>query len=383
MAPRGGRRVAIVGVGFSPTGRRHGLSNQVMSAMSSKAAMEDAGLSPKDIDGISVYGVDGDNQFASAMSTAEMLGLTDGIRWFNDTGGPAYLGAGIPAIAAVASGSCDVCLSHRTLFHPGSSASTATRLSGYTGSLQFTVPFGGIAAANWVSMIWQRHMALYGSTGDQLGYQAVAQREFAVLNEKALHRDPLSIDDYLQSRFISRPLRLYDCEYPISGSGAVIYASEERARDLAKKPVFVESWAMSYTNPPDFYLNDDILHVPRRAADTLWDRSDFTPEDVDVAGLYDGFTVQTLTWLEALKLCGEGESGSFVEAGNTRLGGKLPINCDGGTLNMGRLHGVNHVIEVTRQLRGESGPRQTPNAKVGVCSTGHGIFACCILLNRD
>jgi acetyl-CoA acetyltransferase len=381
-----GRRVAIVGVGFSPTGRNLGLSNLEMTAMSSKAAMEDAGISHKDIDGLGAgVGFEGgeNSQFASAESTAEMLGLSDNLRWFNDTGGPAYLGAGIPAIAAIASGSCDLCLTYRTMRHPGSSNSTAVRHASYGGALQFTVPFGGIAAANWASMTWQRHMAMYGSTADQLGYQAVAQREFAALNERALHRKPLTIEDYLSSRYISRPLRLYDCEYPISGSGAVIYASEERARDLAKRPVFVESWAMSYANPPDAYLNDEFLHVPRRAAQTMWDRSDLTPSDVDVAGLYDGFTVHTLTWLESLGLCGEGEAGSFVEAGNTKLGGKLPINCDGGTLNMGRLHGVNHVIEVTRQLRGESGARQTPDAEVGVCGTGHGIYAGCVVLTRN
>jgi acetyl-CoA acetyltransferase len=232
-------------------------------------------------------------------------------------------------------------------------------------------------------MIWQRHNALYGSTPEQLGHQAVAQREFAVLNEKALQRDPLTMEDYLSSRYISRPLRLFDCEYPISGSGAVIYTTEERARDLAKDPVFVESWGLSFTNPPDFYLNDDILRVPARAAKTMWSRSDYKPSDVDVAGIYDGFTVQTLTWLEALGFCEEGGSGAFVEAGNTRLGGPFPINCDGGTINMGRLHGVNHVIEVTRQLRGESGARQKAGARVGVASTGHGIFAGCVVLTRD
>ncbi len=379
----GGRRVAVVGVGFSPTGRNLGLSNELMSAMACKEALDDAGLHPRDIDGISVYRSVGNNQFATAMHTAQMLGLCDKIRWFNDTGGPAYLGAGIPAIAAVASGSCDVAITHRTVTHPGSSASNATRFAAYGGEDQFTVPFGAVAAAHWAAMIWQRHNAAYGSMPDQLGYQAVAQREFAVLNEKAVQRTPMTMDDYRTSRYISRPLRLFDCEKPVSGSGAVIYATEERARDLAKRPIFVESWAMSYADPPDFYLNDDLLTVPRRAADTLWDRSDFHPSDVDVAGLYDGFTVHALTWLEALRFCGPGESGAFVEAGHTRLGASLPINCDGGTINMGRLHGVNHVIEVTRQLRHESGSRQTPNAKVGVASTGHGIVASCVVLTRE
>jgi acetyl-CoA acetyltransferase len=131
------------------------------------------------------------------------------------------------------------------------------------------------------------------------------------------------------------------------------------------------------------YINEDLVHTsPFLAARKMWSKTDLTPADVDVAGLYDGWTVHTMTWLEALGFCGVGESGPFVEAGNTRLGGPLPVNCDGGTLNMGRLHGINHVIEVTRQLRGESGPRQTPGAEVGVAATGMNIYAGCMLLTK-
>ena len=378
------RRVAAVGVGFSRTGRRLGLTNEMMTAMASKAAMEDAGLSPRDIDGIGCVAVQGDNQSTSPVQIGEMLGASR-VRWFNGAAmTPAYLGGAIPAIDAVASGSCDVCLTVRTVTHPGSSASTATRHPIYGGHDQFTVPFGAIAGAHWASLVWRRHMALYGSTADQLGYQPVYQREFAVLNEQALMRAPLTMEDYLSSRYISKPLRLYDCEYPVSGSGVVIFTTEERARSLKKKPVFVESASLALGDPPDMYLNEEITRSsPWLAAEAMWEKTDIRPEDVDVAGLYDGFTVITLTWLEALGFCGEGESGRFVEAGHTRMGGKLPINCDGGTLNMGRLHGVNHVIEVVRQLRGESGPRQVPNAEVGVATTAIGMFAACLLLTKN
>ena len=378
------RRVAAVGVGFSPTGRRLGLSNLTMTAMSCKAAMEDAGLAPKDIDGIGVYTMARPEQFTSVVETAWMLGLPEP-RWFmGAVDGPAYLAGAIPAIDAVASGSCDVCLTFRTLIHPGSTGATMERYPVYGGHDQFTVPFGAVAGAHWASLVWRRHMALYGSTAQQLGYQPVYQREFAALNEKALMRAPLTMEDYLSSRYISKPLRLYDCEYPISGSGAVIFTTEERARALKKKPVFVESASLAMANPPDMYLNEEITRSsPWLAAKAMWEKTDIKPQDVDVAGLYDGFTVITLTWLEALGFCGEGESGSFVEAGHTRMGGKLPINCDGGTLNMGRLHGVNHVIEVVRQLRGESGPRQAPNAEVGVATTAIGLFAGSLLLTRD
>jgi acetyl-CoA acetyltransferase len=131
------------------------------------------------------------------------------------------------------------------------------------------------------------------------------------------------------------------------------------------------------------YVNRDLLHTSSfLSADSMWKKTDLKPADVDVAGLYDGWTVHTLTWLEALGFCGVGESGWFVEEGNTKLGSKLPTNCDGGTINMGRLHGINHVIEVTRQLRGESGPRQTPGAEIGVAATGMNIYSGCMLLTK-
>jgi acetyl-CoA acetyltransferase len=382
-----GRRVAIAGVGLSPTGRRLGMANLKMTALSARAAMEDAGLTNTDIDGVGIYTFQESpthrNQFTSSVDTAGMLGLPEP-RWFmTTTEGPAYLGAAIPAINAVASGQCDVCLTVRTLTHPGSSSGSAYPTTEYGGASQFTFPFGACATAQWCALLWQRHMATYGSTAEQLGYQPVYQREFAALNEAALLRDRITLDDYLNSRYISKPLRLLDCEYPISGSGAVIFTTEERARDLRKPVVLVDSSSLVLARRPDFYQVEDILEsAPFFAAKDLWSRTELHPEDVDVGGLYDGFTVITLTWLEALGFCKPGESGAFVEAGHTRMGGSLPINCDGGTLNMGRLHGVNHVIEVTRQLRGESGARQTPNAEVGVATTAIGPFAAALLLTR-
>lgn len=356
-----------------------------MTAMAAKEAMADAGLTPADIDGVGMYtmpnGALRSNQYTSTVRVAAMLGMSNNTWFMSAVEGPAYLAGAIPAIDAVASGSCETVLTTRTLVHPGSSQSTNKQIHEYEGDAQFQAPFGALAGAHWASLVWRRHMAKYGSTADQLGYQPVYQREFAALNPKALMREPLSMEDYLNARYISKPLRLYDCEYPISGSGAVIYTTEERARDLAKKPVFIESQSLAIGSNPDFYVHDDLLGSSQKpAAKAMWDRTDLKPEDIDVGGIYDGFTVITLMWLESLGLCGEGEAGAFVQAGHTRLGGKIPINCDGGTLNMGRLHAVNHVIEVTRQLRGESGARQTPGAEVGVVTAAIGAYAGCMLL---
>lgn len=388
MSPRSaGRRVAIAGVGYSPVGRGLALSNLQMTAMSAKAAMDDAGLAPSDIDGIGIYTFGESavhrNQFTSSVATAEMLGLRD-VTWFMTASeGPAYMASAIPAIDAISSGRCDVCLTVRTLTHPGSSSGSAYPVDEYGGNLQFSFPFGACATSQFVALLWQRHMATYGSTAEQLGYQPVYQREFAALNERAIFREPLTLDQYLESRFISKPLRLYDCEYPVSGSGAVIYTTEERARDLKQPCVVVESSSLVLDSRPELYQMDDILESsPFFAAEDLWSKTSLGPSDVDVAGLYDGFTVITLTWLEALGFCGRGEAGAFVEAGHTRMGGSLPINCDGGSLNVGRVHGINHVIEVTQQLRGASGARQTPGAEVGVATAAIGPSAAALLLTK-
>ena len=173
-------------------------------------------------------------------------------------------------------------------------------------------------------------------------------------NPDAFFRDPLTIEDYLAFPLHTKPLHLLDCDYPVDSGSALIFTTEERARDLAKKPVFFESWAMGTTDAGDFHLVEDMTHSsPWRAAPTMWGRTDLTPSDVDVAGLYDGFTFIAMQWLEALGFCGEGESGPFVAEGNTRPRGAIPTNTDGGACNVGRRHGANFFIEVTRQLRGE------------------------------
>jgi acetyl-CoA acetyltransferase len=354
-----------------------------MSAMSTKAALEDAGLSRDDIEGIGIYHTPTPNQSTSSVSAALMLGMKN-IKWFmTGVEGPAFLSSAIPAIDAVASGRCETTLSVRTLSHPGSSSGSAIPQTGYGDSGQFLYPFGAFSTGQWCALLWRRHMEMYGSTEEQLGYQPIYQREFAALNEEALLRDPMTMEDYLASRYISKPLRLFDCEYPISGSGAVIFTTEERARDLRQPAVIVEASSLVLDSRPDFYAATDILRTsPFLAAQELWRQTDLTVEDIDVGGLYDGFTVITLNWLEALGFCKEGESGAFVEAGHTRMGGSIPINCDGGTLNMGRLHAANHVIEVTRQLRGQSGVRQVPDAEVGVVTAAIGPYAGTLLLTR-
>ncbi len=195
-------------------------------------------------------------------------------------------------------------------------------------------------------------------------------------------REPMTVEDYLSSRFVSKPVRLFDCDYPVDSSSAVIFTTAERARDWQKKPVMVESYALTAIRDMNFsQLPDFARTAPVTCAETLWSRTDLTPADVDCAQLYDGFTIITFQWLEALGFCGFGEAGPFVANGHTRLGGSLPLNTDGGACNVGRRHGANFCIEATRQIRGgESGERQVPDCDVAVWTNAVGPFAGAVLL---
>ena len=229
----------------------------------------------------------------------------------------------------------------------------------------------------------QRHMDLYGTTEEQFGAHVLAQRQHASLNDDAIFREPLTMADYLGSRYLAKPVHLLDCDYPVDSGSAVIYTAGDRARDRAKPPVWVESAAYSAINPGNFDLIDMIEGSPHHAAQMLWARTDLTAADVDCAQLYDGFTIIVFQWLEALGFCGRGESGPFVEAGHTRLVASLPVNTDGGACNVGRRHGTNFCIESIRQLRGECGPRQVPDAEVAVWTNATGPMSGAVLMTAD
>jgi acetyl-CoA acetyltransferase len=161
----------------------------------------------------------------------------------------------------------------------------------------------------------------------------------------------------------------------------VNFTTEERARDLRAQPVFVEASALSAIAPLDFgVLAEQAQTAPWYCGEQLWSRTDLGPADVDVAELYDGFTVITFQWLEGLGFCGAGEAADFIKEGHTRLGGSLPLNTDGGACNVGRRHGANFCIESTRQLRGECDERQVPDANVAVWSNAVGPFGGVVLL---
>ncbi|MAG30520.1 MAG: acetyl-CoA acetyltransferase [Deltaproteobacteria bacterium] len=381
-----GRRVAIAGVGYSTIGRHTGLSSDELVRQSTLAALDDAGLRMADIDGLATVGSD-------ALSNAWMMGIAP-LHWWNSTlQAPAFVYAAHQAISAIASGFCETALALRIIQQQptgkkllsggGKSNPMTAGLTHAGGDRQFLVPFGAGSPVNFAGLLTQRHVSQYGTTEEHFGHHVIAQREHASLNEDAFFRDRLTMEEYLASRYVSKPVRLLDCDYPCDSGSAVIFTTEERARDLDKPAVLVEAASLVATRDIQFEILENMVETsPHVCAKEIWARTELGPDDVDTAHLYDGFSIIPFQWLEAFGFCGPGEAGPFIAEGNTRRGGRLPMNTDGGACNVGRRHGANFCIESVRQLRGECGERQVEGAEVSVFTNSFGPFCGAVLLTR-
>ena len=371
------REVAIVGVGSSPATRDESVKVEPLTLTACKEAMDDAGLTSKDIDGLFQYTFGFDSPDCHYVQRA--LGIPD-LAAYGDIGsmGPSGLAGALAGVQAVASGGCETAIVYRAITREAGHTGAARGGGGGPGammsSFQFTIPYGYFPIIPVIGMMMRRRVVELGGRLEDYGHIAINARKWAALNERALLRDPLTMDDYFASRVLADPLRLLDCDYPVSGASAVVITTAEKARDLPKKPVIVDATAHATGPVPDWIQAEDFLFGgTRRCADRLWQRASVTAKDVDVVELYDGFTHITVSWIEALGFCGIGEAGDFLDSGN-RIGpgGELPLNTHGGQLAAGRLHGLAHVVEAVSQLRGECGERQVPNAEVAVVTNGHG-----------
>jgi acetyl-CoA acetyltransferase len=390
------RRAIIAGIGISRIGRRSGIPGIDLTVEASAAAIEDAGLAPSDIDGITTLG---------ATPIAEAAGAL-GIE-------PRYTGGGMGAGGLLAP-VMDACravgerrarhvLVYRTVQMMGGAIIPASGSPESAGAppepgptpdnAPLRNPMGDMgpllaahaySAVNFLAMHCQRHMYLYGTTKEQLGWLAVNSRRNAALNPLAVYRAPMTLEDYLEARPVSDPLGLYDCDVPVDGSIAVVVSANDYAEDCPATPIRVEAMggapnASGWIDRPDY-----PKMASADAAAEMWNRTDLRPADVDIAELYDGFTFLTFAWLEALGFCGDGEAGAFVEgAARIALDGDLPLNTYGGQLSAGRMHGYWVLHEACLQLRGQAGARQVAHRpEVAVVSNGGGPIAGCLLVTR-
>jgi acetyl-CoA acetyltransferase len=281
-------------------------------------------------------------------------------------------------------------LCFRTVWHGTHRALTATVPTTLTSARidsdlrLWRVPFGAASAANWIAMQASNHFHRYGTTRESLGWIALNARANAARNPAALYREPMTMDDYLSARMISTPFGLYDCDVPCDGAVAIVVSAADTAADLRRPPVRVEAVGTQIIDRISW--DQGVLgHEPQvlGPAAHLWSRTSLRPADVDVAELYDGFSFNCLSWIEALGFCPIGEGKDFVDGGmRIALDGDLPLNTHGGQLSAGRTHGYGFLHEAVVQLRGEGGDRQVEGAEVAVVATGGGTPGGCILLTR-
>jgi acetyl-CoA acetyltransferase len=385
----GERRAVISGIGHSEIGRQIDRSGFQLTLDAIVAAVADAGLAMEDIDGLTAFPPGGKTNLPGYASP-DLSEIHDTLRlttsWRGGTGG------GLPfsgAVDAVASSQARHVVLYRTV-KEGSAARKAGGRPAYgsvhshaEGPLAWLLPIGALSPVCQIAPFAARYMHDYSVTREQLAWIPVTQRAHAALNPDAVYRAELTVEDYLGSRMISTPICLFDCDVPVDGSTAIVISAAETSADL-RAPVRIEAMAGISESRPFWDQFEDMGRVGYASAAALWKRTDLKPADVDVAQLYDGFTIEAVWWLEALGFCGPGEAGAFVEGGRRiSLSGELPLNTWGGQLSGGRLHAAfGHTAEAVRQLRGEANGRQVPGAEVAVVTNAGGIEGGAALLTR-
>lgn len=385
------KTVCISGAGQSEVARPSHKSALEYTVEACERAISFAGLTPSDVDGITTYpGPMLDAGGHSPVGATEVM-LSLGLKptWVGaSTEGHAHMGAMFEAIMAVATGLCRHVLVFRTVAQATArlQARESTNFGGSRsrvgGGMGWVVPFQGYSAANIYGLLASAYFAKFGATPEQLGAIAVNSRAMAALNPNAIFRKPITLEDYLASRVISSPLRLFDCDSHVDGSTAILISHRDTASDLRQSPVMIEAMGMAIGGLGyGDYSGIDFSELPAsRAGEMMWSRTDLKPADIDTAQIYDGFSILTLMWLEAAGLCKPGEAAAFVEGGSRiGLGGQLPLNTSGGQLAQGRLHGYGHTFEACMQLWGECGDRQVAGARTALVTNGGFGYGCMLL----
>lgn len=378
----------LSGIGRSDLGRRLGRNPAALAVDACLAAVADAGLDLDDIDGLATYpgGVGYEIGFSEGGVTAIEEALRLQPTWISGGGDiPGPAGSILNAAMAINAGLCRHVLCFRTVWQ---TTAGGLRLGGAPGRAlngnEWRSPYGAISAANWIAMHAAQYFHRYGATRELFGHIAVNTRANAGRNPNAIYRDPMTLDDYFDARLVTTPFGLYDCDVPCDGAMAVVVSAAEVAADLPKPAVRIEAAGTQVTERLS-WDQDTVTHEPQVIGPSthLWTRTSLTPDDVDVALLYDGFTFNCVTWIEALGFCDFGEAKDWIDGGRAiALDGALPLNPHGGQLSEGRTHGMGFVYEAVAQLRGEAGERQVADARTAVVGHGGGTPSSAILLQR-
>ena len=369
-------RFAIVGLGTTPQGSFPEKTGNELAVDAFRLAIADAGIAKDEVDGVITCPSFGHQGLDSQI--VPLLGLNPGYSANLDYGTCNFslhlaamaINAGFANVVAIMYGTNQKSAGNR--FNQASAEDTAV-----------TSPYGLFNIAGTASMALRRHMHEYGTTEEQMAAIAVTFRQHASLNPLAVFKKTITKDEYLESRYIVKPLHVYDMCVITDGGSCMIVTSADRARSMAKPPVYLMGMAEQYA--PRELQNDRFLMRPfiERVAEKIYPAAGITNADIDALYIQDPTSVWPLQMLEWYGFCKVGEGGAFIQDGRIGLGGELPLNTNGGQLSESYMWGWLHIPEAVRQLRGEAGPRQVPNAEIAqYCSTGGWTRAASTILRR-
>ena len=369
-------KVAIAGVGQAGLGQANGFSEMEILVQAAHRAVSDAGLTMQDIDGITTASV---ASTMWVMPVIEHLGIKPTFIDSTMIGGSSFVAHLMPAIHALESGQCNA-----VLVCYGSTQRTSTLSRAVIGNMRkqmdpqpYESPYNPLNPLSSYALVAARHMHDYGTTRENLAEVAVAARKWAQLNPEAMMRDPLSIEDVLNSKMVSDPLTVRDCCLVTDGAGAFVLVRADRAKSLKQKPVYVLGNSTAIWNRQISSMHDLTVTAAQQSGRIAFEMAQVKPSDIDVVELYDAFTINTILFLEDLGFCKKGEGGAFVSGGRIAPGGELPVNTNGGGLSCTHpgMYGIFIMIEAVCQLRGSCDERQVKDAKLAVVHGNGGTLS--------
>jgi acetyl-CoA acetyltransferase len=381
-------KYAFVGLGLTKMGKVPELSVNELATQAILLALEDSGMKKEEIDGYIYQPGMGGGPEGNAPTWA--AGIPAKFCWQMQTGGATGISTVAAAIGAIEAGLCQSCL----LVHASSASSMGLTIGAGGDQRSTHGAYGYYAPVSVAAGIARRWMHLYGLTKKQLGSVAITLREYANKRPDAImHAKKMTMEDYLNSRIIVEPLSVPDCCLVNDGAVAMIITSADRAKNYKKRPVYVMGYGLDHSGRQVAQSSEAIWHwdgfVVDKAKENAFNTAGITLKDIDVAEMYDAFTIFFLAQLEAYGICGKGEAGAFVEAGNLKLDGAWPTNTSGTELSWSYLQGFTHLTEGIRQMRGEGGECQVKDAEIamvtglgGMLEPGTGSGASCCILRR-
>jgi acetyl-CoA acetyltransferase len=364
------RDVAIVGVAESDLGMTPHMNAADLMAQASLRALSEAGLHKNEVDGLfssSAY------YFMPTLTLAEYLGIVPKFMDATSTGGSSFVSHVAHAAMAISSGLCEVAL----VAYGSTQRTDGGNLVSMSEASPFEEPFGSIYPISSYALAAQRHMYEFGTTREQLSEVAVSARKWAGMNPKAYKRDPITIEEVTNSRLVSSPLRLLDCCLVTDGGAALVLTTRERAQKLKTKPVYIWGYGESTDHRSISSMPNVTTTSAVHSGKSAFEMAGVSHKDIQVAELYDAFTINVILFLEDLGFCKKGEGGSFISGGHIAPGGKFPVNTNGGGLSYCHpgMYGLFLLVEAVRQLRGECGERQIDNCRLALAHGNGGVLS--------